>query len=92
MRFRFALTKSNNMLETLIAILIALGLNFSKDESGNLLMDSATKAKMEESSKYKDAVISGNLAGDSPIVVVPDIDPKESPIVVVPDIDPNAER
>ncbi len=76
------------MIETLIAILIALGLNFTKAENGTLLIDSGSKAKLEESADYQKAVSNFTQKEESPIVVIPDIDPIESPIVVIPDIDP----
>ena len=72
------------MLETLIAILLSLGLNFSKTDNGMIQVDQATMSKLQSTEQYQKAFTS-----ESPIVVVPDIDPRESPIVVVPDIDPN---
>ena len=72
------------MLETLIAILLSLGLNFSKTDDGRIQLDRGSLSKLETSSEYQKTF----PTGESPIVIVPDIDPKESPIVIVPDIDP----
>ena len=72
------------MLETLIAILLSLGLTFTHSNNGTIQVDRSTMSKLEASSEYQKTFVSG----ESPIVVVPDIDPSASPIVVVPDIDP----
>ncbi len=72
------------MLETLIAILLSLGLTFALSNNGTIQVDRSTASKLEASSEYQKTFASG----ESPIVVVPDIDPSASQIVVVPDIDP----
>lgn len=72
------------MIETLIAILLSLGLSFIQTDKGQIEVTESTMKNLEASEKYQ----SNFKPGESPIVVVPDIDPKESPIVVVPDIDP----
>ncbi len=72
------------MLETLIAILLSLGLNFTKTDNGTIQLDQGTMSKLETSSDFQKTF----PKGESPIVIVPDIDPSESPIVIVPDIDP----
>ena len=72
------------MLETLIAILLSLGLNFSQTENGCIQIDQGAMSKLETNDEY----LKNFPKGDSPIVIVPDIDPIESPIVLVPAIDP----
>lgn len=72
------------MLETLIAILLSLGLSFTQTENGSIQLNQGTMSKLEGTAEYQKAF----PKGESPIVIVPDIDPNESPIVIVPDIDP----
>ena len=62
------------MLETLIAILLSLGLNFTKTDDGRIQLDSGALSKLESSTEYQKTFSSG----ESPIVIVPDIDPEES--------------
>lgn len=60
------------MLETLIAILLSLGLNFSKTDDGKIQVDRATLSKLESSTDY----VKADKPEESPIVIVPDIDPE----------------
>lgn len=60
------------MLETLIAILLSLGLNYSKSDDGKIQVDRTTLSKLEASTDYQKT----DLSGESPIVIVPDIDPE----------------
>ena len=60
------------MLETLIAILLSLGLNFTKTDDGKILVDRSSLTKLEASADYQKS----NPSADSPIVIVPDIDPE----------------
>ena len=65
------------MLETLIAILLSLGLNFGTNDTNNVLLDSSTNSKLSESSEYQDFLKNLDPKQDSPIIVVPDVDPKQ---------------
>ncbi len=60
------------MLEALIAILLSLGLNFTKTDDGQIKVDRSTFTKLESSTDYQKT----NPSGESPIVIVPDIDPE----------------
>jgi hypothetical protein len=61
------------MLETLIAILLSLGLNFTKTDTGTVQLDAGTMSKLESSEDYQKTFSSE----ESPIVIVPDIDPNK---------------
>ena len=65
------------MIETLIAILLSLGLNFGTNDTNNVILDSSTSAKLCESATYQEFLKNLDPKQDSPIIVVPDVDPKQ---------------
>lgn len=60
------------MLEALIAILLSLGLNFTKTDDGKIQVHQSSYTKLEASADYQKT----EPSADSPIVIVPDIDPE----------------
>ena len=60
------------MIETLIALIIALGLNITKTDSGQLSMDSKSISVLRSDERFQKDFNSGSL---SDIVVTDDDDP-----------------
>ncbi|MBK8586088.1 MAG: hypothetical protein IPN88_11970 [Bacteroidetes bacterium] len=62
------------MIETLIALMLALGLTFSKSESGQLSVDSQTMSTLQQNEKFQTDFPADALTD---IVVTDDDDPIE---------------
>ncbi|MFZ7116126.1 MAG: hypothetical protein ACO1G9_12155 [Bacteroidota bacterium] len=62
------------MIETLIALILALGLNFTKTDSGKLSMDSKSITTLQNDERFQRDFSSGVLTD---IVVTDDDDPVE---------------
>ncbi|MBK7572235.1 MAG: hypothetical protein IPI10_11640 [Bacteroidetes bacterium] len=62
------------MIETLIALMLALGLTFSKSESGQLSIDSQTMSTLQQNEKFQKDFPADALTD---IVVTDDDDPIE---------------
>ncbi len=62
------------MIETLIALMLALGLTFSKTESGQLSIDSKTMSTLQQNESFQKEISPRALTD---IVVTDDDDPIE---------------
>ena len=66
------LTKSNNMIEALITLLLALGLSFSTTQSGKISVDAKTMETLRQDEKVRSQISVDQL---NDIVVTDDDDP-----------------
>ena len=62
------------MLDTLLLILLSLGLNFGWTDTGQIKMDSSSKAKLEQSSEFQKAFGDNQLTD---IIITDNDDPSK---------------